>query len=187
MATVSDPVKWQPPATRSISTEVSGKTARYVRVIAKNIGTLPDWHSSAGEAAWLFADEIQIMFTFEQGNIFSWQIWVFNIPLMLVPILVFFLNMRDTHRVLAAEKRRELAAVEGNILRACRTLMKRLAANESTGTLAAEINALVAYEQRLQTARTWPYNTAMLRTLLFSFVIPGGAVLAQFAVQSLLE
>ena len=47
-------------ATRSVSTELSGKTARYVRVVATNIGTLPAWHSSAGEKAWLFADEIQV-------------------------------------------------------------------------------------------------------------------------------
>jgi alpha-L-fucosidase len=36
-----------------------GKTkARYVRVVAKNIGTCPTWHSGAGEKAWLFTDEV---------------------------------------------------------------------------------------------------------------------------------
>ena len=52
---------------------------------------------------------------------------------------------------------------------------------ESTGSLGAEINALVAHEQRLEEARTWPYNTAMLRTLFVSVVIPGGAALARAA------
>jgi len=62
VATITLPVpeEQQPSATRSISTEVSGKTARYVRVVAKNIGTLPAWHSGAGGRAWLFADEIQV-------------------------------------------------------------------------------------------------------------------------------
>lgn len=38
------------------------KTARakYLKVTAQNHGTLPDWHISAGEQAWLFADEIII-------------------------------------------------------------------------------------------------------------------------------
>ena len=34
--------------------------AKYVRVTAKNFGPLPSWHVSAGEQAWLFADEIII-------------------------------------------------------------------------------------------------------------------------------
>ncbi len=122
---------------------------------------------------------LSIVFGWGRGSILAWQNWVIYLVLAFVPILVFFLNMRDTHRVLAAEKKRELEAVQGNILLACRTLVKRIAANESTGTLAAEINALVAYEERLQAARTWPYNTAMLRTLFVSIIIPGGAALGQ--------
>jgi len=31
-----------------------------VRVLAKNIGALPDWHPGAGGLPWLFADEIQV-------------------------------------------------------------------------------------------------------------------------------
>jgi hypothetical protein len=34
--------------------------ARYVRVIAKNIATCPDWHIGAGGKAWIFADEITV-------------------------------------------------------------------------------------------------------------------------------
>lgn len=34
--------------------------AKYFRVTAKNFGPLPDWHLSAGQQAWLFADEIVI-------------------------------------------------------------------------------------------------------------------------------
>lgn len=35
-------------------------TARYVKVIAKNIGTVPPWHEAAGSEAWIFLDEIVI-------------------------------------------------------------------------------------------------------------------------------
>ncbi|MBR1851519.1 MAG: GH92 family glycosyl hydrolase [Bacteroidales bacterium] len=34
--------------------------ARYIRVMARNFGPLPDWHISAGNQAWLFADEITV-------------------------------------------------------------------------------------------------------------------------------
>jgi hypothetical protein len=33
---------------------------RYVRVRARNFGTLPDWHPGAGEGAWLFVDELMV-------------------------------------------------------------------------------------------------------------------------------
>jgi hypothetical protein len=122
---------------------------------------------------------LSMVFGVTLGSIFEWQNWVLNILLLLVPIGAFFLTMRDTHRVLVAAKKRELEAVRHNIQQACRTLMKSIAANERTGTLAAEINALVVYEERIQATRTWPYDTAMLRTLFFSFVIPGGAALGQ--------
>jgi hexosaminidase len=35
-------------------------TARYIKVFARNIGKCPDWHSGAGQPAWIFADEIVI-------------------------------------------------------------------------------------------------------------------------------
>ena len=35
--------------------------AKYIRIDAENYGPLPDWHVSAGEQAWLFADEIVIL------------------------------------------------------------------------------------------------------------------------------
>ena len=34
--------------------------ARYVRIKAVNYGTMPAWHVSAGEQAWLFADEVEV-------------------------------------------------------------------------------------------------------------------------------
>ncbi|WP_442787419.1 GH92 family glycosyl hydrolase [Flavobacterium suncheonense] len=39
---------------------VKGKTARYVKVVAKNFGTLPEWHQGAGGDAYIFTDEILI-------------------------------------------------------------------------------------------------------------------------------
>lgn len=35
-------------------------SARYIHIVAKNIGVCPDWHIGAGDKAWLFTDEIII-------------------------------------------------------------------------------------------------------------------------------
>jgi hypothetical protein len=131
--------------------------------------------------ALVFVGGIVLGMTFGLGreSILDWRNWILFILLALVPVVVFFLNMRPTHRVLAAEKNRELDAVQGSILRACRTVLARVEEAESAGTLGAEINTLVAYEERLQATSTWPYDTAMLRTLFFSVIIPGGAALAR--------
>ena len=40
--------------------------------------------------------------------------------------------------------------------------------------------ALAALESRLQAARTWPYNTPMLRTLFVSVLAPGALLLARW-------
>jgi hypothetical protein len=41
--------------------EVRPRTnARYVKMVAKTIGTCPDWHVGAGEKAWIFCDEFVI-------------------------------------------------------------------------------------------------------------------------------
>ena len=99
----------------------------------------------------------------------------------ILAVLIFFLNMRPTHRVLAAEKKQELGAIQERILVACRALVARFDTEESAGTLGAEINALVAYEKRIQETSTWPYDTAMLRTLFFSVIFPAVAAMARIA------
>lgn len=40
---------------------VNGKSkARYVKIIIKNYGKLPEWHISAGQQSWLFVDEVWV-------------------------------------------------------------------------------------------------------------------------------
>ncbi|BDD12769.1 alpha-1 2-mannosidase (plasmid) [Fulvitalea axinellae] len=36
----------------------AGTSARYIKVRARNVGTLPSWHLGGGSKAWMFADEI---------------------------------------------------------------------------------------------------------------------------------
>ena len=43
-----------------INVPVPAQNSRFVKVIAKNYGLIPDGQPGAGTRAWVFADEIQI-------------------------------------------------------------------------------------------------------------------------------
>ncbi|HTY36733.1 MAG TPA: beta-galactosidase GalA [Bacteroidota bacterium] len=46
--------------TTPFTVSANPQTVRYVRVVAKNVGTIPTWHRSSGEKAWLFVDEVVV-------------------------------------------------------------------------------------------------------------------------------
>ena len=46
--------------TATASARFDARSARYVRVRAKTVGTCPDWHQGAGGKAWVFADELVV-------------------------------------------------------------------------------------------------------------------------------
>ncbi len=117
-----------------------------------------------------------VMIGFEPGVLLRPETWVIYVPMMLVPFAIFFFSMYPTHRVLATAKSDEIAVVQGHLQRRFRELLQCLDQQIDTHYLSAEINALIAYEDQLRSARTWPYNTRMLRTLFFSVLIPASAV-----------
>ncbi|MCP4164843.1 MAG: hypothetical protein GY759_02985 [Chloroflexi bacterium] len=117
-----------------------------------------------------------VMIGFRPGVLLRPETWVVYVPMLLVPFVIFFFSMYPTHRVLAIAKFDEIVAVQGHLQRRFRGLLQCLDEQTDTTNLSAEINALVAYEDQLQSARTWPYNTRMLRTLFFSVLIPASAV-----------
>lgn len=118
-----------------------------------------------------------LMGNFDVGALLDFRFWLLYLPLSLIPILVFFLNMRLTHRVLADAKQRDLAEVRQQLYHSYRELLHREQDGRSVGDLPAVIAALGTFEKTLIDARTWPYNTATLRTLTFSVFIPLGTVL----------
>jgi hypothetical protein len=80
--------------------------------------------------------------------------------------------MRHTHNVLAEEKKRQMQAVNRRINQASQDIQLLLNRSEELGNLAVEYTALIAYEERLSRARTWPYNTTMIRTVFFTVLAP---------------
>jgi hexosaminidase len=47
-------------AGREFDAPLDGKKVRFLRVKAKNVGLVPDWHTGSGGKAWPFVDEIVI-------------------------------------------------------------------------------------------------------------------------------
>lgn len=52
------PATEEGPRLKEFSVRIGPAPARFVRVVARNLGTCPEWHKGAGGKAWLFADEI---------------------------------------------------------------------------------------------------------------------------------
>ena len=116
---------------------------------------------------------ISVIFSAFQSDVLrNPAFWLSYLPIVAVVVAVFFLNMPPAHRVLARARDDELKRVQQHIQRAGQDLLLRMEENREAGSLATEISALAAYQQRLEAARTWPYNTAMLRSLFFSVLVP---------------
>ncbi len=115
------------------------------------------------------------------------RFWLTYVPMGLIPIVVFFLNMQPTHQVLLAARKQELERVQRRIHATCHALMRPLDGPSDVHTLAPRLQALTAYEHRLNGARTWPYDTSMLRTLFFSILVPGATLVGKLLTDRFFE
>jgi hypothetical protein len=126
---------------------------------------------------------ISLLFSDISAGIFTIEFWVVYLILVLVAVVVFFLNMMPTHRVLSAAKEEEMVVVERNLLAAYRK-MKGLKPGESaTQAAAQELNAWKTCQDLLGETKTWPYSIETLRNLLITVLIPGGAALIRLVAE----
>jgi hypothetical protein len=102
----------------------------------------------------------------------SWQNTVIYGVLTLIIVLVFFVNMYSTHRLLTDTKGRQLTIAENEFAQTYRQLRQLAASNQDTHFAATELNAWAVAKQEIKATRTWPYNTEMLRTLFISIMMP---------------
>ena len=128
---------------------------------------------------------LSLIFTYSEDRLNTTEFWISNLLFVAFILLIFFFSMRPTHLILATEKNRVLEHVTMRINDACQELVQLLDGSMDTGELPAQIAALVAYEERLKAARTWPHNVSILRTLFFSIFIPLMSILARVAVDLL--
>lgn len=56
--TLALPTEMEEDEIRTVSLDLGGVKTRYLRLVAKNMGTNPDWHGGAGGRSWVFCDEI---------------------------------------------------------------------------------------------------------------------------------
>ncbi len=129
---------------------------------------------------------ISLILSFRWENLAQPLFWLIYLVLVLVTLLIFFSSMRPAHRVLAKHKDAELAGVRRQLERLGGEMMQRMNTGQESAGVAAEFNAVAAYEARLQATRTWPYNTNMLRALFFSFLVPLGSFLFKTAIDLVL-
>jgi hypothetical protein len=123
----------------------------------------------------------------QPATVWNLGVWLPYLPIVALVVAVFFLNMLPTHRVLSRAKDEAMKRARQQIQRAGQEMLLRMEENRDTGSLSAEISALAAYQQRLDTARTWPYNTAMLRSLFFSVLAPIITMLARMVFDRLTQ
>lgn len=122
---------------------------------------------------------ISLLFAFSWETILRWQFLAIYGTLSVISVLVFFVNMWPTHRLLSQTKQRHLANAAQQLAGAYAELTVPNVQNESTLTLYTRINAWTAMENRLKLTRTWPYDTEMLRTLFITILTPIAVALAR--------
>lgn len=128
---------------------------------------------------------VSLLFTYSPERLDNVEFWVSNLLFVGFILLIFFLSMRPTHLLLAAEKKKVLDPVTRMVNEGFQELVQELSDGKDGGVLSAQISALVVYEERLKSARTWPYNVSILRTLFFSVFIPLMSILGRVMVDLL--
>lgn len=114
-----------------------------------------------------------------------WQFWAIYSPLAGVSIAIFFLNMLPIHRLLRSARDAELRRVDRWLREGYADLVRELEQGKGTLATTQRVSALAAYEVRLQQARTWPYNTAMIRTVFVSVLVPGGTIVGRLILEAI--
>jgi len=89
----------------------------------------------------------------------------------LVAILVFFLNLYVTHRVIRKAKKQELKMLRLNLDKKYTSLKKGL--NSKIRKIDNNtIQSLYTYERRIKEVPEWPYSIDVIRNLIISVLLP---------------
>jgi hypothetical protein len=75
--------------------------------------------------------------------------------------------------------------VRSRIWESFQSLQSQPPDQEDIVAVSTELNLWLKYEKFLDNARTWPYNTAMIRTLVVSVLLPAAVSIGQRLLASL--
>ena len=141
------------------------------------------WQSLAISLAFMGGITISLLFSDISAGIFTIEFWVVYLIFVMVAVVVFFLNMMPTHRVLSAAKDQEIVVVNRNLLAAYRKMKGLNPGEAGTQAAAQELNAWKTCQDLLSETKTWPYSIETLRNLLITVLIPGGAALIRLVAE----
>ena len=102
----------------------------------------------------------------------EWQSLIVYGIVLLLAAFVFVFGMWPTHRLLASTKGDHLQNALERIAAGYRRLLTLQAQGENATDAETEVYTWTVLEKRLQSTRTWPYNTEMLRTFVLTVLTP---------------
>ena len=114
------------------------------------------------------------------------EFWLINLPVFLIPVIIFFWNMYPTYKIIDSAKRTALKQAGQKIRAVSARLLAGIDRSPETGVLSQSLQGLIVYEQRLEKVQTWPYEVSTLRSLFGSILIPVITVVGQVALRRLL-
>jgi hypothetical protein len=93
---------------------------------------------------------------------------------IVVALVFFFLNLLGIHRAMSEAKERALARVRSTLSATYEELSRRIDERRWDEVPGARetLQALLAYEKRIQEAPEWPYTSVALRRLVASALLP---------------
>ena len=128
---------------------------------------------------------LNVLFNPDPQDLLSIDGWLFYGASILAAVLVFFLTMMSTHRLMADAKEQKLKLVRWHLADAFAQLQQRAAEAklQDMEALSDSIAAWLAYETRIKKAPVWPYTSDTIRNLSVSTLLPIGARAAKIILE----
>jgi hypothetical protein len=124
--------------------------------------------------AFIMGATIAMIFVVSHELVLSFENLVVYGFFAFVTVLVFCLNMFDTHRVLSRAKQQELSYAQERIALAYQILRHKAQEGEDIQDMAAEMSTWITCKERISKTRTWPQSTEIVGKLLASALMPLG-------------
>ncbi len=109
-----------------------------------------------------------------QESLLRWQSITMYVILVCVTVLIFFLSMQSVHNAMVEAKRNKSALARKHLTIVSHELEDKATSGQlkGIGELSSAVAAWAAYEKRVQEARTWPFDTRVIRRLFASILAP---------------
>lgn len=132
---------------------------------------------------------LRVLFNPDPRKFFSIESLMTYGASILVAVLVFFLNMMGTHRVIAEAKERELKMVRDNLAAASKALRDLTVKGQvaDLGPLPDFVDTWLAYESRVKEVSEWPGTTDIRQNLVLSSLLPSAIGIAKGLLPQLLQ